>query len=80
MTEYGLACGEPSVEQFFEGLFASRADVAPERARQLVVYLASGQADALSGRYTRVNADVREMIGRAQEIEERDLYVMRKQE
>jgi 5-hydroxydodecatetraenal polyketide synthase CpkA len=80
MTEYGLSCGEPSVEQFFEGLFASGADVAPERAGQLVIRLASGEADALSGRYLDVESDVREMVARLQEIEDRDLYVMRERE
>jgi len=80
MAEYGLSCGEPSVEQAFEELFASGADVAPERAGQLVICLASGEADALSGRYLNVEADVREMVARLQEIEDRDLYVMRERE
>jgi NAD(P)-dependent dehydrogenase (short-subunit alcohol dehydrogenase family) len=80
MTEYGRSCGEPSVEQFFERLFASGAEVGPERAGELVLFLASGQADALSGRYMRVGYDVEEMVARAQEIEDRDLYVMRQRE
>ncbi|HXW47791.1 MAG TPA: SDR family oxidoreductase [Streptosporangiaceae bacterium] len=80
MTEYGRSCGEPSVEQFFEGLIARGAEVAPERAGQLVTFLASGEADALSGRYVHVGLDVQEMVARAQEIEDRDLYVMRQRE
>jgi NAD(P)-dependent dehydrogenase (short-subunit alcohol dehydrogenase family) len=80
MVEAALSCGEPSVEQFFEGLFASGAEVGPERAGELVIFLASGEADALSGRYVRVGYDVAEMVARLQEIEDRDLYVMRQRE
>ena len=39
--------------------------------------LASGQADALSGRYLDANEDVRLVLQRLDEIREADLYVLR---
>lgn len=46
MSEAALSCGEPSVEQWFAGAFASQQDVPADFAATLVVYLASGAADA----------------------------------
>jgi len=43
----------------------------------LVVYLASGAADVLSGRNIDVSDDVAQMVARATEIHEQDHYVMR---
>jgi len=80
MSERGLSSVEPSIATFFEGAFANGHDIPPERAARLVVYLASGQADGLSGRYVDVDADVREMVASAGHIEERDLYVLRQRE
>lgn len=80
MSENGLSCGEPSVAQLFQGWFDAGADTPPERAAELVVYLASGEADALSGRCLDVGYDVRGMVARAHEIQQRDLYVMRLRE
>jgi NAD(P)-dependent dehydrogenase (short-subunit alcohol dehydrogenase family) len=80
MSEGGLQSRDPGVKQFFEGAFASGYDVPPEQAARLVVYLASGEADALSGRYLTVHADVQQMVAKASEIEEQDLYVLRARE
>jgi short-subunit dehydrogenase len=44
------------------------------------VYLASGAADVLSGRNIDVSNDVAQMVARAAEIEEHDLYVLRERE
>jgi NAD(P)-dependent dehydrogenase (short-subunit alcohol dehydrogenase family) len=87
MAEEELTCGEPSVEQFFQQVFDAGTDSPPERAAELVVFLASGQADMLSGRYMSavkdlaglplVQADVQEMVAAAEDIVERDLYVVR---
>jgi len=76
MREGAFSCGESSVEQFFQGIFDRGADVPPERAADLVVYLASGQADVLSGRYVSAvpllasmpgeRADVRDMVAGGQ--------------
>ena len=42
--------------------------------------LASGRADALSGRYLTAYDDVEELIGRAAEIQRDDLYTLRLRE
>jgi Integrase core domain len=44
------------------------------------VYLASRAADVLCGRYIFASEDVRQMVARAGEIEEQDLYVLRERE
>jgi NAD(P)-dependent dehydrogenase (short-subunit alcohol dehydrogenase family) len=55
---------------------AGRA-VPPERSADLVLRLASGQADALSGRYLTVDDDLDSLIERAAEIQRDDLYTLR---
>jgi NAD(P)-dependent dehydrogenase (short-subunit alcohol dehydrogenase family) len=55
---------------------AGRA-VPPERGAVLVVRLAAGQADALSGRYLTVHDDLDALIERAAEIRRDDLYMLR---
>jgi NAD(P)-dependent dehydrogenase (short-subunit alcohol dehydrogenase family) len=49
----------------------------PEQAAQLVVHLASGKADVLSGRYLRISDDIDDLVRRAEEIRQRDLYALR---
>jgi NAD(P)-dependent dehydrogenase (short-subunit alcohol dehydrogenase family) len=51
--------------------------VGPERAAELVAFLASGRGDALSGRYLYALDDPEELVRRAAEIERDDLYVLR---
>lgn len=75
-----LSCGEPSIEQWFTEAFANQEDVPAESAATLVVYLASGAADVLSGRNIDVSGDMAQMLARAAEIEEQDLYVLRERE
>jgi NAD(P)-dependent dehydrogenase (short-subunit alcohol dehydrogenase family) len=77
MTESGLTCGEPSVEREYADWFANHEDVPVEMSANLVVYLASGAADVLSGRNIDVSDDVAQMVARASEIQEHDLYVLR---
>jgi NAD(P)-dependent dehydrogenase (short-subunit alcohol dehydrogenase family) len=77
MFEYGLTCGEPSVEQPFRDMIDAGLDIPPERAAQMVMYLASGEADALSGRCLDVDDDLPDMVARLAEIEQQDLYAMR---
>jgi NAD(P)-dependent dehydrogenase (short-subunit alcohol dehydrogenase family) len=63
-----------------------RAEVAegrampPERGADLLVALASGRADVLSGRYLTVHDDLDAYISRAEEIERDDLYTLRLRE
>jgi NAD(P)-dependent dehydrogenase (short-subunit alcohol dehydrogenase family) len=62
---------------FFRRSLAAGHDVPPERAANLVVLLASGQADSLSGCYIGVGDDVAEMVRRAEEIQQDELYTLR---
>jgi NAD(P)-dependent dehydrogenase (short-subunit alcohol dehydrogenase family) len=49
----------------------------PELAGRSVVQLASGRADSLNGRFLHALDDVQELVARADEISEQDLYVPR---
>ncbi len=77
MVETALHCGEPSVEGLFRRLLDEGDDLPPERAAEMVVFLASGQGDVLSGRFFGARDDERALVGRADEIRERDLYMLR---
>jgi NAD(P)-dependent dehydrogenase (short-subunit alcohol dehydrogenase family) len=70
----------PELDRWKPGLrkiFERGRDIAPDRAADLVVFLASGKADALSGCFISVSDDVDEMVSRAQEIREGELYTLR---
>jgi NAD(P)-dependent dehydrogenase (short-subunit alcohol dehydrogenase family) len=54
--------------------------VPPERAAQLVVYLAAGHGDGLSGRCLYEHYDVAALAQRAEAIQRHDLYVLRLRE
>jgi NAD(P)-dependent dehydrogenase (short-subunit alcohol dehydrogenase family) len=54
--------------------------VLPERAAQLIVSLAAGRADVLTGRYLTVHDDVESLAARAEEIQRDDLYTLRLRE
>jgi hypothetical protein len=49
----------------------------PAAAGKLLVRLAAGEADALSGRHISVHDDLEVMVRRADEVQARDLYVLR---
>jgi NAD(P)-dependent dehydrogenase (short-subunit alcohol dehydrogenase family) len=51
--------------------------LAPELAGELVAELATGRADALSGRFLHVLDDLEHLISRADEIRVDDLYALR---
>ncbi len=51
--------------------------VEPERVEQLVLFLASGRGDALSGRFLHALDDVEELARRADEIRREDLFTVR---
>jgi NAD(P)-dependent dehydrogenase (short-subunit alcohol dehydrogenase family) len=51
--------------------------LSPELAARLVVLLASGRADALSGRFLHALDDVEELIARQDEVVRDDLYALR---
>ncbi len=77
ISESASSCGEPSIQQWFTDAFANQEDVSAESAAALVVYLASGAADVLSGRNIDVSDDVAQMVARVAEIKEHDFYVLR---
>lgn len=71
----------PEDEKWFGGFFrktlSDGSHIPPERAAELVVFLASGKADALSGCYIAVDDDVSEMVSQAKEIKENKLHTLR---
>lgn len=62
---------------WFGRIFTEKLDVPIERPARLVVDLASGRADALSGRYLTVFDDLDVLLLRAAEIERDGLYSLR---
>ena len=62
---------------WFERIFTEKLDVPMERPVRLVVDLASGRADALSGRLLTVFDDLDALLPRATEIEREGLYSLR---
>jgi NAD(P)-dependent dehydrogenase (short-subunit alcohol dehydrogenase family) len=62
---------------WFRKLFDRGRDVPAEKAAQLVVQLASGRADALSGRFIDVSDDLEKLLGRLEEVKRDDLYTLR---
>ena len=71
-----LAASEGAREHLPE--LATRGDaLEPERAGRLVVDIATGRLDSLSGRYRLVLDDVDDLLRRSSEIAERDLYTLR---
>ena len=49
----------------------------PESALELIMFLATGRGDALSGRHVSVHDDTEAMLAHIDEIRDHDLYVMR---
>lgn len=77
MTEHTVRVMKENVPDF-EGIPESQVSP-PELAANLVVRLASGEADNLTGRYIHVTDDLDELILTAAEIQEQDLYALRLQ-
>lgn len=62
---------------WLEYVFQHGQDQTPEPGASLVLFLASGKADSLSGRLFMVPDDPLELIGREEEIRQKDLYTLR---
>jgi hypothetical protein len=62
---------------WFQKIFDEGRDVTPEPATHLVLFLASGQADELSGRFFAVPEDPAKVMERADEVRREDLYALR---
>jgi len=62
---------------YIQAILDRGADVPPDAAASLVLKLASGCADALSGRFFSVHENVDEVVRRAEQVRSRDLYLLR---
>jgi NAD(P)-dependent dehydrogenase (short-subunit alcohol dehydrogenase family) len=83
LTETAMRAKAPAdspaglVAAWFRQEVAAGRDLPPERAAELVVALARGQADVLSGRYIDAHDDLAALVARAEEIQRGDLYTLR---
>jgi len=85
MTEYLhdseiVAKRAPWMQQDWQQRFAEATDTPIERSATLILQLAAGQADALSGRYIDAENDIIELLNHADEIQSKDLYTLRLRE
>jgi len=62
---------------WFRKLFDRGRDASAEKAAQLVVQVASGRVDALSGRFLGISDELEKLLGRLEEIKRADLYTLR---
>ena len=64
---------------WFKRIFDQGLDVPVERPSRLILELASGRADSLSGRFISIWDDLDSLLRNAKQIEERNLYSLRVQ-
>jgi NAD(P)-dependent dehydrogenase (short-subunit alcohol dehydrogenase family) len=62
---------------WFQKIFDEGGDVTADPATKLVLFLASGKADELSGRFFAVPEDPAMVVARADEVRRDDLYALR---
>jgi len=67
----------PMVQQWYQHLYQSGQDTPIDQVIRLVLFLASGQADSLSGCFLSVDDDVEELIRHADEIQQNGQYRLR---
>jgi len=78
MTEYLVesTCGQKwlpwGIKRFEEG-----RDVPSDHSVQLLMHMASGEIDALSGRYIEITDDVAQLIQQVETIKQEQLYTLR---
>jgi NAD(P)-dependent dehydrogenase (short-subunit alcohol dehydrogenase family) len=82
MSDYAAESDEvkrraPFVQQWFQQLYQDGRDTPIQRSVELMLFLASGKADALSGRYVDVDDDLNALLQQADVIERDDLYTLR---
>jgi NAD(P)-dependent dehydrogenase (short-subunit alcohol dehydrogenase family) len=70
----------PWMQQTWRQRFAEATDTPIERSVTLVLQLAAGHADALSGRYIDADDNLTELLDHVNEIQSKDLYTLRLQE
>jgi NAD(P)-dependent dehydrogenase (short-subunit alcohol dehydrogenase family) len=64
---------------WFKRIFDEGLDVPAERSARLVLELASGRVDSLSGRFISIRDDLDSLLRNAKQIEEQNLYSLRVQ-
>jgi NAD(P)-dependent dehydrogenase (short-subunit alcohol dehydrogenase family) len=67
----------PGVQQWFQQIYRDGADTPIERSVALLMLLASGKADALSGRFIDVDDDLDALVQQAEAIQRDDLFTLR---
>jgi NAD(P)-dependent dehydrogenase (short-subunit alcohol dehydrogenase family) len=72
-----IAQRAPQVQQWFQQLFAEGADTPVERSVNLVLRLATGEGDALSGCFIDVDADLEAMVKERSSNPQSDSYTLR---
>lgn len=78
MSEYSLNSTEGQTWiPWFKKIFDQGLDVPAERPAQMVVTLASGRADSLSGKLLSVSDDLQLLLKNVKEIEEEKLFTLR---
>jgi hypothetical protein len=60
----------------FRERFGRGEDIPIDRAVQMLLFLVSGRADALSGRFILVEDTEEELVRRAEEIQREDLHIL----
>jgi NAD(P)-dependent dehydrogenase (short-subunit alcohol dehydrogenase family) len=65
-----------AVRTLFQSMVSQKRDVPIERSAQMLLFLVSGRADALSGRFLRAQDDAEELVRRADEIVRGELHVV----
>src|SRR5215469_4972110 len=77
MNEELLATAGPQWLPWLEYIFQQAENQTAEPGANLVLFLASGKADSLSGRFFIVPDDPKDLMSRADEIRQKDLYTLR---
>lgn len=78
MSEYSLNSAEGQKWlPWFKRLFDEGFTVPPERPAALVLELASGRADALSGRFISIYDDLEELIAKGADLQQKNLHVLK---
>ena len=68
---------EDLIRQWADTEFKAGRGAKPEQAVELILRLAAGDADALSGRHLSVHDDLDAVMAHVAEVRDQDLYVMR---
>lgn len=77
MTETIMADASEERASGLQRIFTEGEDVPPERVADLIVQVAAGRADALSGAFLDVDEDLHQMVARADRIQRDGRYRLR---